>query len=385
MSIKEESVLVRDESFVKYERLLLKAEASGRIDGPYQCIICGMRYLKETDADDCCRAVPERSPMMFPLTHEIPLSSEFAIRAASLLEQGPRSASELLLVLYPLLTASRQNPIIPDRVVSRFSVDWWIPSAWSIYDKRTTSIMTAELFTFALGFLDNDANCMLLGTDVLRVSVAALAPLVRLRPYESIINNPTLLDLQLDGEKYRNYAAMLSTQPVHTTSLRLSLATAVITIAEVSLACRTLLEFSSAGCAAETPPNIELRSLGNQVLVCDCDVRFKRFLTYLTLVENPNQETRTEALELLDNSQPPLLRARAKAMRRLAASATSTILQFKLQLDELDSFLVLLKKSGYSDTEIGYCLTTCSDFHAVIAACEVFRRQIAAHNIRIEG
>jgi hypothetical protein len=53
--IKEDDVLVRDESFVKYERLLSKAESEGRIDGPNKCLVCGMRYLSKDEADSCCR------------------------------------------------------------------------------------------------------------------------------------------------------------------------------------------------------------------------------------------------------------------------------------------------------------------------------------------
>ena len=48
-------MLVRDESFVKYERLLSKAESEGRIDGPNKCLVCGMRYLSKDEADGCCR------------------------------------------------------------------------------------------------------------------------------------------------------------------------------------------------------------------------------------------------------------------------------------------------------------------------------------------
>jgi hypothetical protein len=53
--VKEDDVLVRDESFVKYERLLSKAESEGRIDGPNKCLVCGMRYLNKDEADGCCR------------------------------------------------------------------------------------------------------------------------------------------------------------------------------------------------------------------------------------------------------------------------------------------------------------------------------------------
>lgn len=56
--VKEDDILVRDESFVKYERLLSKAENEGRIDGPNKCLVCGMRYLSKAEADSCCKIIP---------------------------------------------------------------------------------------------------------------------------------------------------------------------------------------------------------------------------------------------------------------------------------------------------------------------------------------
>ena len=57
MAVKEDTILIRDESFVKYERLLLKAESEGRIDGPCKCLVCGMRYLSKCEAEDCCKVM----------------------------------------------------------------------------------------------------------------------------------------------------------------------------------------------------------------------------------------------------------------------------------------------------------------------------------------
>jgi hypothetical protein len=57
-SAREDDILIRDESFVKYDRLLDKAESEGRIDGPYKCLTCGMRYLAKEEAEDCCKVMP---------------------------------------------------------------------------------------------------------------------------------------------------------------------------------------------------------------------------------------------------------------------------------------------------------------------------------------
>jgi hypothetical protein len=54
-SVKDEEILVRDESFVKYDRLLEKAMAEGRIDGPHKCLTCGMRFKSKEEAEDCCK------------------------------------------------------------------------------------------------------------------------------------------------------------------------------------------------------------------------------------------------------------------------------------------------------------------------------------------
>lgn len=55
MKVKDDDeVLVRDPNYVKYERLLSQAEAEGRIDGRYSCLLCGMRYRDKSAAEVCC-------------------------------------------------------------------------------------------------------------------------------------------------------------------------------------------------------------------------------------------------------------------------------------------------------------------------------------------
>jgi len=53
-----EDVLVKDKSYVKFERLLEKAEAEGRLDGNYKCLTCGMRYMSKDEAEGCCKILP---------------------------------------------------------------------------------------------------------------------------------------------------------------------------------------------------------------------------------------------------------------------------------------------------------------------------------------
>ncbi|UCF05445.1 MAG: hypothetical protein JSV33_16320 [bacterium] len=56
---KEASILKKGKNYVKYHRLLAKAEAEGRLDGKYLCPVCGMRFLTSREADDCCRVISD--------------------------------------------------------------------------------------------------------------------------------------------------------------------------------------------------------------------------------------------------------------------------------------------------------------------------------------
>ena len=56
---KEASILKKGKSYVKFHRLLAKAEAEGRLDGKFHCAVCGMRYLTAHEADNCCRVIAD--------------------------------------------------------------------------------------------------------------------------------------------------------------------------------------------------------------------------------------------------------------------------------------------------------------------------------------
>ncbi len=51
-------VLEQEEPFVKFSRLLERAVSEGRVDGPFRCPVCGMRFKMEKDSADCCSRVP---------------------------------------------------------------------------------------------------------------------------------------------------------------------------------------------------------------------------------------------------------------------------------------------------------------------------------------
>ncbi len=54
----EKDILVKDKSYVKFERLLSKAENEGRLDGHFKCLTCGMRYSVKDEAEGCCKILP---------------------------------------------------------------------------------------------------------------------------------------------------------------------------------------------------------------------------------------------------------------------------------------------------------------------------------------
>ncbi|MBN1164173.1 MAG: hypothetical protein JXB45_06320 [Candidatus Krumholzibacteriota bacterium] len=51
----EATILKKGKNYVKFHRLLAKAEETGRLDGKFVCPVCGMRYLSAGEADNCCR------------------------------------------------------------------------------------------------------------------------------------------------------------------------------------------------------------------------------------------------------------------------------------------------------------------------------------------
>jgi rubrerythrin len=51
-------LLEEDENYVKFTKLLQKAESEGRINGQYRCGVCGMRYNEEQESKACCARVP---------------------------------------------------------------------------------------------------------------------------------------------------------------------------------------------------------------------------------------------------------------------------------------------------------------------------------------
>ena len=46
-----------DHSYVKFNRLLEKAQAEGRVDGKHRCPTCGMRFRNDAEAANCCAQV----------------------------------------------------------------------------------------------------------------------------------------------------------------------------------------------------------------------------------------------------------------------------------------------------------------------------------------
>jgi hypothetical protein len=43
-----------DRNYVKFNKLLAKAHAEGRVDGKFRCPTCGMRFRTDVEASNCC-------------------------------------------------------------------------------------------------------------------------------------------------------------------------------------------------------------------------------------------------------------------------------------------------------------------------------------------
>ncbi len=48
-------VLRKDKEYVKFVQLLRRAEKDGRLDGNFDCKLCGMKFSTSEDADACCK------------------------------------------------------------------------------------------------------------------------------------------------------------------------------------------------------------------------------------------------------------------------------------------------------------------------------------------
>lgn len=55
MAKTEDSALVKEKPYVKYDQLIARAEQEGRITGRYRCLVCGMRYHHKEESEDCCK------------------------------------------------------------------------------------------------------------------------------------------------------------------------------------------------------------------------------------------------------------------------------------------------------------------------------------------
>jgi hypothetical protein len=54
-SYRDEAILKKTKNYVKFHRLLTRAENNGRLDGKFRCPVCGMRYLTAEKSNNCCR------------------------------------------------------------------------------------------------------------------------------------------------------------------------------------------------------------------------------------------------------------------------------------------------------------------------------------------
>jgi len=56
MSKQEKATVLRKEKeYVKFVQLLRRAEREGRLDGTFECTLCGMKFATVAEAKSCCK------------------------------------------------------------------------------------------------------------------------------------------------------------------------------------------------------------------------------------------------------------------------------------------------------------------------------------------
>ena len=48
-------LLRKDKEYVKFVQLLKRAEVDGRLDGGFECNLCGMKFRSREEAAGCCK------------------------------------------------------------------------------------------------------------------------------------------------------------------------------------------------------------------------------------------------------------------------------------------------------------------------------------------
>jgi len=48
-------ILRKEKEYVKFVQLLRRAERDGRLDGTFECTLCGMKFQASEDATACCK------------------------------------------------------------------------------------------------------------------------------------------------------------------------------------------------------------------------------------------------------------------------------------------------------------------------------------------
>lgn len=124
----DDQVLLKEREFFNFDRLVKKAEAEGRIDGPSKCLVCGMSYLNKREADDCCRlaeepgGVPEVGPIMGsgkssrkkvlkPIKAEPHMISPEALDVEFVLDKS----------MFAVLDSIDFNELLPEEIIQRSS------------------------------------------------------------------------------------------------------------------------------------------------------------------------------------------------------------------------------------------------------------------------
>jgi len=121
----DSSLLLKDGSFVKFERLLQRAEKEGRVKGSFNCLICGMRYQTKRESVACCSLATEYpAPIPGPIIGSfsktrLPAKKPSAIPRLKVADMAPDTALTLNGSMLEVLNTINLSELLPEEAIVR--------------------------------------------------------------------------------------------------------------------------------------------------------------------------------------------------------------------------------------------------------------------------
>ena len=120
------SLLLKDKSFIRFDRLLHRAEGEGRIGGPFSCSICGMHYMTKGESVDCCNLAGRLSspavsgPIISGVSKtRLPAKKPVILLRLKVADGAPDTAFTLDGAMLDVLNTINLNNLLPDEAIIR--------------------------------------------------------------------------------------------------------------------------------------------------------------------------------------------------------------------------------------------------------------------------